>query len=320
MDLTVLLTETTPAPDAPSSQALDAARTRLDDAASAAGRRLRASHVAKIRRRRRLLIATTAAAVALILVPLLGRGPGAVPSAAAAQVMLAAAQGAGAQDGGWSDAAYWHLTMELDYPTTAGQAPYRQELWLAHDGDGVSMSEDPATPTGPGGAPLYRDAGPSTFFAGGSVDWVGLYALPTDPEALVEVLRTGIRSNSTWDADTQLWVIVTDLLRASPASPELRRALWQIAATIPDVELLGHTTDALGRQGIALERDMTGQRLYRARLILDPETGRILEELSYDPDGQLSYRMTVIDQGPAATAPTPDPPYCGPGSDPYTSC
>ena len=320
MDLTVLLAETTPMPEPATGEALVAARARLDEAAVAASYRLRAAHVARIRRRRRLLVATAAVAVALLVMPLLSRGPGAVPSAAAAEVMLAAAQAAGDQGGDWADAAYWHTTMELDYPTTAGMAPYRQELWLAHHGDGIIMSEDPAIPTGPDGAPLYRDAGPSTFIAGGTVDWDGLYTLPTDPIALESVLRNGSRADNHWDKDTQLWVAVTDLLRFSPASSALRRALWQIAATIPGVDLIGHTTDALSRPGVAIERDMTDEGLYRTRLVLDPDTGQVLEELSYEPDGRVGYRMTVIDQGPATTAPASDPPYCGPGSEPHRTC
>lgn len=319
MDLNVLLAETAPAPESPPPDALVTARARLDEAAAAAGRNLRAMHVVKVRRhRRRLLIASIAAAAALVLVPVLGNGTGTAPSAAAAEVMLAAADVAGAQHGDWSDAPYWHIARELDYPSTPGQEPFLQELWFAHTGNSVMSSTDPAVPSGPDG-PLYEDAGPTGFSAGGWVDWDGLYALPTDPGELEAILRSGINGAGP-DDDTELWEIVTGLLVDSPASPTLRAALWQVAATIPGVELVGHVTDALGRPGVAIERDMTDAGWSRVRYILDPVDGQVLEEQSYGPDGDLGYRMTILDQGPVATAPTPDPPYCGPGSDPYKSC
>ena len=319
MDLRTLLAETSPNPDAPVSEALVRAESRLDEAVSLASHRVRTMHVAKVRRRRRLLLATAAATAASGLAPSATRGPGGpVPSAAAVEVMLAAAQAAGAEDDGWADAAYWHITMELGY---LGRSPYRQELWLAHHGNGVLMSTDPEIPTAADGEPLYQETGPSVFTAGGQVDWDGLYALPTSADELADVLHGDIRrGDSTWDADTQLWVIVTDLLRFSPGSSALRRALWEVAATIPGVELVGDTVDALGRPGVALERDMSDQGLYRARLIVDPDTGHVLEELSYTLDGTVDYRMTGVDQGPAATAPSPDPPSCGPGSEPHRSC
>jgi hypothetical protein len=322
VDLTALLAETSPAPERPTSQALARARGRMDEASAAAARRTRAIRVAKARRRRRLLLASVAAAAVLLLVPVISNRPGgAVPSAAAVDAMLAASRAAGEQGGDWADAAYWHLTLELDYPTIRGQQPYRQELWLAHRGNGVQTSTDPAIPTAADGAALYRDTGPSRFTAGGSVDWDGLYALPTDADELAGVLRRGVRhAENEWDEDTQMWVMVTDLLRFNPASSALRRALWQVAASIPGVELVGRTTDTLDRPGIALERDMSGEGLYRARLIFDPDTGDVLEERTYAADGTLDYRMTVVEQGPSDVAPAPDPPYCGPGSEPYRSC
>ena len=117
-----------------------------------------------------------------------------------------------------------------------------------------------------------------------------------------------------WDTDTQLWVAVTDLLRFSPASSALRRALWQIAATIPGVELIGHTTDALGRQ----------RRRPRAR---HDRRGSVPHTTWPGPRHRPGPRRTVRPLRRPGRLPHDghrpgprhhrawclDPPYCGPG-------
>ena len=95
---------------------------------------------------------------------------------------------------------------------------------------------------------------------------------PTDGAQLAEQLRAGINGRGN-DDDTELWEIATTLLRDAPASPELRKARWQIAATIPGVALIGPVTDAAGREGVAVELDMTGDGWLRERLIFDPADG-----------------------------------------------
>ena len=80
--------------------------------------------------------------------------------------------------------------------------------------------------------------------------------------------------------DWEMWVIMTDLLGetfSSPilySTPELRAALFDVAATLPGVEDLGAMTDAIGREGIGF--GFTGG-YERMELIFDPETATILE-------------------------------------------
>lgn len=316
MDLTTLLAETAPVVAPPGEDALTAARARLDAEATAAARTVGLVRRAK-RRRRGLLLGSVAAACALILVPVLGEGRN-TAQAAAAEVLLAAADAAADQAGGWPDAAYWHVVSEIEY---AGEDPHQREVWRAQVGNGVLQEPaiDPATGLSTPGDPYTTDLGPTIFFAGGVIDWAGLYALPTDATELEKTLRAGINGAGP-DDDTELWTIVMDLLRESPAPPALRRALWQVAATIPGIELVGTTTDTSGRPGTGIERDMTDIGRSIERYILDPLDGRVLEYQSLDAAGNPTFRMTVLEQGPSATAPAADPPICGPGSDPYTSC
>jgi len=120
--------------------------------------------------------------------------------------------------------------------------------------------------------------------------------------ALDAQLRAGIKGTGNGD-DAELFVIVGDLLRESPASPALREALWEVAARIPGVTLVGATTDSAGRAGVAVARD-------DRRYILDPNDGRLLEEWEGSAEavpetpGGTAFRATYLEQGPTDSAPT----------------
>jgi hypothetical protein len=132
--------------------------------------------------------------------------------------------------------------------------------------------------------------GVALFPAGaGGVSWDGLWYLPTDPAKLDQLLSSGINGAGP-DDDSEMFVIVGDLLRESPAPPALRKALWEVAATIPGITLVGEVTDHAGRAGVAVERHGT-------RYVLDPSDGRLLEEGSGD------WQSTYLSQGPADSAP-----------------
>jgi hypothetical protein len=195
-------------------------------------------------------------------------------------VLIRAGLAAGAQQGDWRGARYWHAVSQH---SDGGAGPaVRREIWIGHHDIGVL--KDPGVDSGV--IPLEVAAFPT---GGSSVTWDELWQLPTEPGALESRLRSGINGAGP-DDDSELFVIVGDLLRESPAPPALRRALWQVAARVPGIELVGPVTDHAGRPGVAVERHGT-------RYVLDPDDGRLLEE---DADG---WRATYLEQGPAATAP-----------------
>jgi len=319
MDLTTLLDETAPADRTLSPEALSRARARLDAEVWAAERRVRLARRAKRRRTTVVSLVSVAAAATLVVAPTLDLGGVARPdSAQAAAVLVSAAAAAGAQGDGWPDAAYWHVVSEQEY---AG-VTYPREIWRARVGDTV-LQDPAASPgtsalVGPDG--VYTGSLGRTFFdAGSPVDWAGLDALPTDPDELEHVLRTGAVGQGP-DPDSQLWSTVGELQRETPATPALRSAAWTVASRIPGVVLVGTVTDSAGREGTAVERDMTGENWYRERYVIDPANGDLLEQVSYDADGDVVWRMTILSQGPADSAPAVDPPVCGPGSAPEHSC
>ena len=282
MDLDTLLDDTSSVPD-PTASALALGRAALDAAVPPV------TQIAVRRRRHARRAALTglvaaAASLALVIGPTLPFGGSPKANADAAQVLLRAGAAAGAQDGDWRDATYWHSVSSY----ARDKQEIRREIWIGHHVAGVL--KDPGVDSGV--IPLCVGVFPT---GGSSVSWDGLWQLPTDPAKLEDRLRDGIHGAGS-DDDSELFVIVGDLLRESPAPPSLRKALWEVAARIPGVELVGTVTDHAGRQGVAVER--RGERY-----VLDPSDGRLLEE------GRDSSAWTYLEQGPATTAPVgQDPP------------
>ena len=69
--------------------------------------------------------------------------------------------------------------------------------------------------------------------------------------------------------------MVGDLLRESNASAQLRSALFQVAAGIPGVELVGNVSDPDGRKGVSVALTTNG---VRSELIFDPQNSVLLAE------------------------------------------
>lgn len=253
----------------------DAVRTRTA-IAPATGKRRRGGV------RRRLVLAGVAAtaAAAIIAIPVLSIGNGQPAAGAAAATLLrAAGKAAGAQDGGWPNATYWHVASVY----VRGGRTYHRDIWVSHHGQSVLRDDGVAS----GVLPL----GPGTFPAGGTaLTWDELYALPIDPSRLEATLNADIKGAGP-NPTAELFTIVGDLLRESPASPALRNALYDVAAGIPGVRVVGRVTDLLGRTGTGVERD--GETL-----VIDPHTGELLADIE---DG---WNSAYVSQGPAGTAPS----------------
>jgi hypothetical protein len=302
----------------PTTESLLAGRRQLDQAIAGAGAR-----VAAVRRNRRprrwgasILAGAAAVTAALIAVPLVVATP-----ASAESVLLAAAEGAGEQVDEAIGAEYWHVVSEVEYPETG---EFTREVWMGRTADSILIDGFPVTDDGaPGGQVRTIQpeslGGPAVFISNQQITWDELEALPTDADELGSYLRQ-LAQTSGGDVDDVLWESIGELLLESPASPSLRRAAWNVAASIPDVELLGDMTDAAGRPGVAVERDQLEDNWYRELYILDPSDGTLLEAQSIDAEGTVVWRTTLIEQGPADTAPEAQPFFCGPGSVSGESC
>jgi hypothetical protein len=279
--------------------ALDSAIATLSEARPAAPEPLH--RPARQRRRRPLFIAASVAAAAAIAagttVSVLSShsSPNAGVNLMAAVVLRDAGQAAGEQPGGWPDAAYWQVTSSYE---RAGKI-YHRDIWIAHHGNSV-LEDD-----GVVGKMTPTNLGPNTFPVGGtSLTWDQLYALPTDPATLEPILQSDIKGAGP-NPTAELYTVVGDLLRESPAPPALRKALYEVAANIPGVKLVGNYKDALGRTGTAVERD--GETL-----VIDPSNGQLLADIEGDPTKSISCGNGCTEEGaaymyesegPAASAP-----------------
>ena len=226
-----------------------------------------------------------------------GGGPGsnAGVNLTAAIVLRNAGKAAGAQQDGWPNAAYWEVTSVYE----RGGKTYHRTIWISHHGNSV-LEDD-----GVFGSMTPDNLGPNVFPVGATnLTWDQLYALPTDPAKLERVLLSDIKGAGP-NPTAELYTVVGDLLRESPAPPALREALYSVAANIPGVKLVGHYVDALGRTGTAVERD--GETL-----VIDPNNGQLLADTQGDPNRGLScgngcteygVAYTYVSEGPATSAP-----------------
>jgi hypothetical protein len=252
------------------------------------------------RSKRGLFIAASVAAAAAVAagttVSLLSGHSNVGISLMAATVLRNAGTAAGEQPGGWPNAAYWHVTSVYE----SGGKFYHRDIWIAHHGNGVLEDDG-----GGSGSMTPTSLGSNVFDVGGTgLTWDQLYALPTDPAKLEPVLQSDIKGAGP-NPTAELYTAVGDLLRESPAPPALREALYEVAAGIPGVKLVGHYKDALGRTGTAVERD--GETL-----VFDPANGQLLADIQGNPATAIScgggceeYRAAYVyvTEGPATSAP-----------------
>ncbi|ROS72087.1 CU044_5270 family protein [Cellulomonas sp. PhB143] len=317
------LSQTDPHPTTPLSGAegarAEALLLRLTTTPRTPGRdRTRVSTKVRVR-----IAAAGVAAVAVVGASVLAVGP-----ASATDVLMQAADGAAAQPAATSGE-YWYVRSTV---RDGSQLPYEREIWKSKDETVLRDGASAALAAAEAGADELDPAlirterisdsteggtRPTTFGDETSLTWDELDALPTDPAKLRKVLDERLADYDV-DPDYKLWNEITALLSESPATPELRRALWEVAATVPGVELLGTTADSAGHDGTAIELDLTARRLPRYTVVVDPTDGTLLE--SRIESGGQQLVDTLVDQGPTDTVPEVQPPLCGPGSVPETSC
>lgn len=162
--------------------------------------------------------------------------------------------------------------------------PMTSENWLGSDGSGRTIetsgevsfptAEDRAAWEGAGSPDLVAlvgENGDHHIDPGGQY-FLDLSSLPTDPEQL----QTIIEERRIVGGDSADWVtfqIIGEMLQGTYASPALRAALYEVAANLPGVEYVGHVTDGVGRDGLAVAYPHSG---IRDEMIFDPNTAQLL--------------------------------------------
>ncbi len=245
--------------------------------------------------------AVAAVVVAVVAVIVVGITPSTAPSAAA-EVLLAAADQAEASPvavtttvpvGGtasdmpgirwsrWESGALVTFSFGLDEAYTA-MVHSKRETWVAPDGSGriaeevldiEFLSDEDRIGWGRLGGDLRLAI--NEEYGPGSLDYQSYGSLPTDPDKLRNELLAV--PHGDWSEEVGLLWSVEDVLRDGGAPPELRAALFRVAAGIDGIELVGEVTDRVGRPGIAVALEYEGNGLvFREWMIFDPETASLL--------------------------------------------
>lgn len=297
----------------PEPAAKRAARTALVARAEAAANRRRWLPDGRLGLSRPRVVGALAA---LGLVAVLASGQlslGIWPDPAAAAALNHAADIAAAQQGALGDG-YRYTKSEGAYLYGVGGGPERpngvwalvrvsREIWIKPDGSGrlierrgepiwfgpadkaawvaegsPSLGAEPFSDTRFGPTPPGMDPG-TPQLGPGSLYYQNVDALPTDVGALRRIIdaRAAASEGAT---DYERFTIVGDLLRETVAAPQLRAALYRVAAGLGGVELVGSMTDRAGRTGtaVSMTNDQSSRGLERRVLIFDPETSVLLAE------------------------------------------
>ncbi|MFE3129594.1 CU044_5270 family protein [Streptomyces hydrogenans] len=243
----------------------------------------------RLRRRMVLVLGTAVAAGAAVIVLGVGSGapsgPGPVPPASAASVQLLerAALAANAMPQKEARAGQYVYVKTVGHTSVLSENKDGQ-MDLLRENEGMEQwtSVDGSQST------LQRKEGKDSILPGSgeegnlnSPTYSLLATLPTDPEALLKMIRDdaeknhGAGSDSTTGPDQEAFVAIGDLLRSGAASPELTGALYRAAALIPGVDVAPDAVDAAGRRGVAVARVHAGER---KEWIFDKSTARLLGE------------------------------------------
>lgn len=167
--------------------------------------------------------------------------------------------------------------------------PSERETWLGPDGTGW-LYERSGTPRflGERDRAAWTAAGMPSLPGGtvtnvelansdGSTPPMGSLDLPSDPDALWDHLEADARGKGS-GLQAQMFELVASALRETFTTPQQRAALYEVAARIPGVELVGPVTDPAGRPGIAVARNDSVRRI-RYELVFDPHTAALLAEV-----------------------------------------
>lgn len=249
----------------------------------------------------RMLVVAVIAALAVIGVrgPFSGLPP--IEPAAAAALRDAATVAASLEPRVVEDG-YLYTRTEAMWQTSYADftylRPVSREIWLAADGSGrlsetvgepVFLSEaDKEAWIAAGSPPTHAnnmDFGPDegAFFDAST--------LPTDVDELRELVRSRAEQADRRPAEVEMFVVIGDFLRETVAPPEVRAALYEVAATLPGVQLLGEMTDHAGRVGIGVAM-ADGE--FQEVLIFDPATSSLLEHQTVGLEAYGDHRPPVL--------------------------
>lgn len=201
---------------------------------------------------------------------------------------------------------YEKTILVLPHAYGLGGGRVTEETWWGPDGSG--RREGRST------TPDYG-LGPIGSWGPGEMPVEDLSGLSTDPDILTHQLveRSAPGGASPQPPGTPgpgvsvdsatLWRAISHLLEMPNAEPALRAALFEVAANIPEVEVLPNTEDPVGRSAIAL-RMAAGDGVFH--LYFDPDTLQLLAGEERYNGGAAFYRVVESAGVVTSTEETPE--------------
>jgi RNA polymerase sigma-70 factor (ECF subfamily) len=278
-----------------------------------------AEHRAARKRRPRLLVPAAGLGLAAVLAVALLVGGGARPDEAAAAALSKLADVARAQPDptavGPGEFVY-SRTDALPVLAMGAERPFHREIQSSDDfGFAIVVPQLNEMWQGRRSGLVRNVAGSARFpTAGDRAAWVaaGRPRLPggdtfrvrddggiersrlsTDPDELLKQLKDHAADGDHGNAYI-FGELIADNLREPGVDPEQRAALYEVAAALPGIELLGRRTDRDGRRGTAFAaEDRDGHT--RVTLIIDPDTGVLLAKRTVTLAGNPIPAGTVVE-------------------------
>ena len=273
--------------------------------------RRRSRHGGGRRRQRSSLRAAVTVVVVVAAVGIAGAlkpGTPGGPTPAAAAVLKHLALVAAGQPAGDVPGPGHFLYVESDeaYTSTTGGSPSytvlmpeHRQIWIGPDGSGrldesygqpeFLSAQDHADWVAAGSPPLPH-APSDTSFGPGGLSLMDLSHLPTDPSSLAaQISSRQIEGGPPGTAED--FTQIGDLLRETDASPALRSALYQVAASLRGITSLGTVTDHAGRPGIGVAYVHGGEQ---DELVFDPQTSALLGEQNSVVGPGSAYRVGTV--------------------------
>ncbi|WP_026403796.1 CU044_5270 family protein [Actinomadura rifamycini] len=303
MDEMKLLHDRYTALPGPGPRAGAEARARLEDhMRSDRTHRTRRPRARRVRPVWGLSLAAGAAAaigVATVALPADGGPAPAVRAPSAQTIMLAAAEKA---EGAPASGKYWKVAtvglangthVEASWTTADGRR------WVAFRTD---RPTDGSPATGLSRAKGPRPSGPTVL--GPDPSPAELRNLPSDPGKLKALAERNVpriapdaeSGSAPITREGYLLEAFVGLLTRQPVEPGVRAAAFRVLADLPGVASAGKATDGLGRKGVAVRFTQTTPQSggTRIRLIIDPETSRVLaEQVTADAKRKNGAKSTV---------------------------
>ncbi|MFJ2374554.1 CU044_5270 family protein [Streptomyces sp. NPDC087769] len=153
-------------------------------------------------------------------------------------------------------------------------AVHKEEIWMAQKAGPVtttgwlrSSGKDAVMPGQLGPITSTASVRPGLWYP----TYAWLASLPTDPDALLDLLYTQTMVEKDDSKDEAVFRNIGELLRSVIMPPETASALYKAVATIPGITWIPDAVDAAGRHGIGITHEDAGSAT-RTVLIFDKDT------------------------------------------------